>query len=84
MATAPDIDLVNVETFRNGHPWDQYAWLRANDPVHHHPGPDGNPFWALTKYDDVRTVSRQPKLFSSARKGVMINEPDEANLAVQR
>jgi len=84
MATIPDIDLVNVDTFRNGHPWEQYAWLRANDPVHHHPGPDGNPFWALTKYDDVRTVSRQPKLFSSARKGVMINEPDEANLAVQR
>jgi cytochrome P450 len=84
MSTVPDIDLISAETFRNGHPWDQYAWLRANDPVHLHPTSDGRPFWALTKYDDVRTVSRQSKVFSSAAKGVMINEPDEGSLAVQR
>jgi cytochrome P450 len=83
-ATAPRIDLVATASFRDGHPWDQYAWLRANAPVYRHlePGTDG--FWAITKYDDVRTVSRQPKLFSSAAKGVMVGDPDEAALAPSR
>ncbi len=84
MSVNPEIDLISSDVFQDGHPWDQYAWLRANDPVHLHPVEGGRPFWALTKYDDVKTVSRQPKLFSSATKGVMVTEPDEGSLAVQR
>jgi cytochrome P450 len=80
----PAIDLVSTDVFANGHPWDQYAWLRANDPVHFHAQPGGPGFWAITKYDDVRTVSRQPKLFSSYESGVMLGEPDEMGLAAQR
>ena len=70
----PVIDLVSPEVFQTGHPWEQYRWLRRNAPVYRHEGVDGKPFWALTKYDDIRTVSRAPKLFSSAEKGVMIAE----------
>lgn len=75
------IDLVSPEAFRHGHPWAQYAWLRANAPVHRHEqrGTDG--FWAITRYDDVRTISRQPKLFSSAAKGPMLGEPTPEELA---
>ncbi len=80
----PNIDLVSAAAFANGHPWAQYAWLRANDPVHRHPEPDGPGFWAITKYDDIRTVSRQPKLFSSYEQGVMLGDADEAGLAAQR
>jgi cytochrome P450 len=80
----PAIDLVSAQTFADGHPWEQYAWLRANDPVHRHEDPNGPGFWAITRYDDVRTISRQPKLFSSAASGVMLGEPDEGGLAVQR
>ncbi|MBM3800630.1 MAG: cytochrome P450, partial [Actinobacteria bacterium] len=37
MITADDIDLVSPETFATrGHPWEQYAWLRANAPVFWH------------------------------------------------
>ena len=82
--TGPGLDLVSAETFRTGHPWKAYAWLRANDPVHCHTLHGGTPFWALTKYDDIRSVSRQPKMFSSAAGGVMVAEPDEAALAIQR
>ena len=81
---APAIDLVSTDVFANGHPWQQYAWLRANDPIHSHAQADGPGFWAITKYDDVRTVSRQPKLFSSYEAGVMLGEPDEMGLAAQR
>ena len=84
MTAAPTIDLASTAAFAAGHPWDQYAWLRANDPVHWHPEVDGPGFWAVTRYDDVRTVSRQPRTFSSYARGVMMAESDEAGLAAQR
>ena len=60
-----DIDLVSPAAFAQGHPWEQYAWLRSHAPVFRHPYPEGEDFWALTKYEDIRMVSRQPRLFSS-------------------
>ncbi len=78
------IDLISPESFRDGHPWSQYAWLRANDPVHHHPQPGTSGFWAITKYEDVRTLSRQPQRFSSFARGVMVGDPTEEELAPSR
>ncbi|HET6794698.1 MAG TPA: cytochrome P450 [Acidimicrobiales bacterium] len=60
------IDLLSPESFAHGHPHQQYAWLRENDPVHHHPEPDGPGFWAVTRFRDVKTVSQHPDLFSSS------------------
>jgi len=78
------IDLISPDAFRHGHPWEQYAWLRANAPVYRHPQDGTAGFWAVTKYDDVRTISRQPKLFSSAAKGVMVGDPPEELVAPNR
>lgn len=80
-AGSDSIDLISADSFRHGHPWGQYAWLRANAPIYRHAQPDTDGFWAITKYDDVRTISRQPKLFSSAAKGVMVGEPTPEELA---
>jgi cytochrome P450 len=80
----PTIDLISPASFAHGHPWAQYAWLRANAPVYRHPDPDGPDFWAVTRYEDVRAVSRQPQLFSSYARGVMLAEPDEMGLAAAR
>jgi cytochrome P450 len=70
-----DIDLLSTESYAHGQPHAQFAWLRANDPVHwhHEPGADG--FWALTRYREVKTVGRDPGTFSSSPT-VMI--PDDA------
>ena len=46
--------------------------------------PTGPGFWAITRYADIRTISRQPKLFSSYARGVMMAEADEVGLAAQR
>jgi cytochrome P450 len=80
----PTIDLAAASAFNGGHPWDQYAWLRKNDPVHWHAERDGPGFWAVTRYVDIRTVSRQPRLFSSAARGVMMAESNEEHLAASR
>jgi len=81
---AADIDLVSPTAFAHGHPWAQYAWLREHAPVFRHQFPDGEDFWALTKYEDIRTVSRQPWLFSSYAKGTMVGDPDEMGLIASR
>ncbi len=81
---APAIDLTANDAFDGHHPWAQYAWLRANDPVHWHPEADGPGFWAITKYDDIRSISRRPRLFSSAARGISMLEPTEESLAGMR
>lgn len=81
---APTIDLATTAAFADGHPWEQYAWLREHAPVFWHPETDGPGFWAITRYDDVRRISRRPKLFSSFERGVMLGEPDDMVLAASR
>ena len=85
MTTKPDINLISPETFAaTGHPWEQYAWLRKNSPVYWHDEPNGPGFWAITKYEDVRTISRLPKVFSSYETSVMLPDPDPMGLYAQR
>ncbi|MBJ7509025.1 MAG: cytochrome P450 [Ilumatobacteraceae bacterium] len=85
MTSKPDINLISPETFAaSGHPWEQYAWLRKNAPVYWHDEPNGPGFWAITKYEDVRTISRLPKVFSSYETSVMLPDPDPMGLYAQR
>jgi cytochrome P450 len=74
--TAPKIDLMSAASFANGHPFDQYEWLRRNHPVFWYPVPPVGPgspppghsrdgFWAVTSYDGVHTVARDNATFSS-------------------
>ena len=85
MTPKPDINLISPETFSaTGHPWEQYAWLRKNAPVYWHDEPNGPGFWAITKYEDVRTISRLPKVFSSYETSVMLPDPDPMGLYAQR
>lgn len=71
----PTIDLYDPASFDGGQPHDQFDWLRANDPVHRHPTPDGGHFFALTRFDDVRAVGKDAATFSS-EPTIMIDEPD--------
>jgi len=73
----PVIDLVDPASFADGHPFEQYRWLRDNDPVHFHHEPGGPGFWAVTTYADVRDVGRRPATFSS--KGTILI-PDSSTI----
>lgn len=59
------INLLDPASFADGQPHDQFRWLRAHDPVHRHAEPDGPGFWAVTRYEDVKRVGREPGTFSS-------------------
>lgn len=71
----PTIDLYSASSFDGGQPHDQFDWLRENDPVHRHPTPDGSHFWAVTRYDDVRAIGKDPETFSSDPT-IMLDDPN--------
>jgi cytochrome P450 len=48
-------------------PYPAFAWLRENDPVHHHAADHRAPaFWALSRFEHVWDAVRRPEVFSSA------------------
>ena len=74
--------LRSGQTWRN--PFDMYAWLRANDPVHR-VVPENRPaddFWVLTRHADVTEAAKDWQTFSSAQGlTVTYGELDKIGLA---
>src|SRR5215813_11373493 len=65
-----EIDLLDLALFEKGDVHAALRVLRQRDPVHWNAGNSAfQGFWALTRYHDIRTVSRRPDLFLSS-KGV--------------
>jgi len=61
-------DLKDPGLYEVGVPWDTFAELRREDPVHWNPESDGAGFWSVMRHADIVEVSRQPLLFSSAHE----------------
>jgi cholest-4-en-3-one 26-monooxygenase len=81
---APHIDLYDPGIYERGLPYDSFAYLRREAPVFWNPEPVGPGFWALTKYDDVVAVSRDPVTFSSYVGSAMLDEqPPDALMQQQ-
>ena len=60
-----DVDLSDLDAFARDEGWAMLDTLRAQDPVHWNPETDGSGFWAVTRYDDIRAVDRDPDTFTS-------------------
>ncbi|MCU1496962.1 MAG: cytochrome [Acidimicrobiales bacterium] len=58
--TRADIDLVSG-AFWGRNPHDAFTWMRANAPVYW----DGKT-WGITRYADLRAISKDPETFSNA------------------
>ena len=60
--------LNDLDVFTKGQPFDLYKELREKAPVYfHNPMPtDPEPgYWVFNKYEDIKYVSMNPKIFSS-------------------
>nr|WP_188300982.1 cytochrome P450 [Streptomyces sp. CBMA156] len=55
--TVPDLSLTSLIA----DPYGGYTRLRAGTPVHRVVGPDGLPFWLVTRYQDVRQALADPR-----------------------
>ncbi|MEQ8662721.1 MAG: cytochrome P450, partial [Gammaproteobacteria bacterium] len=63
------LDLAAIDIHRpqryaaHGYPWEEWDVLRREAPVFWYARDDIEPFWAVTRYDDVMTVSGNPDVF---------------------
>ena len=67
MAGVPHPELVDVTTpslYLDGVPHDRFTAMREIPGIVWHPY-ESSGFWAVTRYDDVRTVSVTPEVYSS-------------------
>jgi cytochrome P450 len=51
---------------QRGYPHELWTRLRAEQPVAYVEAPELEPFWAITKHDDIMEIARQPTRFSNA------------------
>jgi cytochrome P450 family 142 subfamily A polypeptide 1 len=61
-ATRDDIDLVAGSFYRDD-PHEQWAWMRHNAPVYFD---ERNGVWGITRYADLRAISKDPQTFGNA------------------
>lgn len=69
--TACDIDLADADLFAAGDPFAALAWLRERAPVYWNEVGDGEGFWVLTAYQDIRAAYLDSRGFSSAKGTVL-------------
>jgi len=60
-------NVTDGDLYLDGIPHDRFAEMRARPGVVWHPYSDGG-FWAVTRHADVKTVSKNASVFSSAIK----------------
>jgi len=73
MTAALDVDITDPATYANGIPHEVFARMRRDEPIAVRMYA-GRPFYAVTRYADLVTVTRDPTTYSNARG--MTNLPD--------
>ncbi len=68
-----NVDITDPGLYAEGIPHEVFAALRREAPVSQQMY-EGRPFWAVTRYAELVTVTRDPETYSSARG--MTNLPD--------
>ena len=67
------VDITDPQLYANGIPHEIFAEMRRTEPVAECMY-EGRPFWAVTTYQDLVAVTRDPQTYSNARG--MTNLPD--------
>jgi cholest-4-en-3-one 26-monooxygenase len=67
--TLDTLDITDTARYvERGYPWQEWDLLRREAPVYWYERPGFEPFWAITKHEDIGWVSRNPQLFSNAQR----------------
>ncbi|MDA8067152.1 MAG: cytochrome P450 [Actinomycetota bacterium] len=85
VTTSEMIDLSDHDNFLAAVPYEAFARLRHEDPVHWNPEADGGRgFWAVTRYEDIRTVHRNPDVFSSEIGGTSLEDLEPEHIEARK
>ena len=57
------LDIHRPSRYAQGFPWAEWDLLRDKAPIFWYERDDIEPFWAVTRYDDVMEVSNHPDIF---------------------
>ncbi|MFF3209713.1 cytochrome P450 [Streptomyces sp. NPDC002886] len=69
---APEnVNLVDPELYATGDPYPVFRWMRDHDPVRRHDATEYPAFWSVTRYDDIRAVYNDARVYSSAQ-GILL------------
>jgi cytochrome P450 len=73
-----DINVCDLELWRNDTKWAYFDRLRRDDPVHLHPPEHhrGGAFWSVTRFNDIVAVDTDHETFSS-EPAIMLDDPVE-------
>ncbi|MGH2588958.1 MAG: cytochrome P450 [Dehalococcoidia bacterium] len=67
--TLDTLDITDTDLYvKRGYPWAEWDLLRREAPVYWYHRPGFEPFWALTKYEDIAWVSHNPQIFSNTQR----------------
>jgi cholest-4-en-3-one 26-monooxygenase len=75
-----DVKLDDPSVFQKEVPHEMFRLLRREAPVHFHQEDDGPGFWVISRYHDLKHVSKHPELFSSQLQGTMLEDPEPDDL----
>jgi cholest-4-en-3-one 26-monooxygenase len=72
-------DVSDPDAFESGFPHEVFRELRREAPVYWHEGDyqGGRGYWIISRYQTIKTISRQPMLFSSASGTSVEDRGDE-------
>ena len=68
-----NIDLADPSVWDDGVPYELFKRMQREAPAHFSPqnnAPGEGGFWSITRFDDVRAVSRDHRTFSSEKRGI--------------
>src|SRR3954449_730142 len=88
--TTPDlasIDLADPRLWDDGVPYDLFAAMQREQPVHYSPQanePGEGGFWSIVRFEDVAKVTRDFTTFSSERRGILLVDDIGIPLDIQR
>ena len=83
MAATPTLDTIDIiapdRYESDGYPHEAWKLLRREAPIYWWDRGVQNPFWAVTKYEDIVHISKQPKIFENGpRMAVLVGDPNDA------
>ncbi|HET6616139.1 MAG TPA: cytochrome P450, partial [Dehalococcoidia bacterium] len=84
MTTTQLTDIYSPDTYAREMPYGTFAELRRDAPVYWQREPEGPGYWALTRYEDIVTVSTDNILFSSYMGGTNLEDMPADGLAMIR
>ena len=67
------VDLADPAVWDDGVPYELFKRMQRDAPAHFSPqnnAPGEGGFWSITRFDDVRAVSRDHRTFSSEKRGI--------------